>query len=59
MDQESYRLIVEAILVPIAIQAVSVLSSLKKSVEELNVKIAVIVNRVDSHEHRIGKLEEK
>ena len=40
-------------------EAVAILRELKESVEELNVNVAVVVERVDGHERRIGKLEEK
>jgi hypothetical protein len=33
-------------------------NKLTDSVNELNTKIAVVVTRVDSHEHRLNKLEE-
>ena len=48
----------EAVLIPTAWFAIGILSGLKKSIEELNIKVAVVINRVDSHESRIGKLEE-
>ena len=35
------------------------LEELKESVKDLNVKIAVVIERVDSHERRISNLEEK
>jgi hypothetical protein len=38
---------------------VYILWQIKTSVDELNVKIAVVINRTDSHEKRIEKLEEK
>ncbi len=30
-----------------------------KSIHELNIKIAVVIERVDSHEHRLSRVEEK
>lgn len=30
-----------------------------KSIHDLNTKIAVVIERVDSHEHRIGKIEDR
>ncbi len=35
------------------------ISKLEESVSELNVKMAVVVERSDGHERRISKLEEK
>ena len=41
----------QMVLVPVAIY-------IAKSISELNIKMAVIISRVDSHEHRIDKLED-
>lgn len=38
---------------------VYILWGIKSSVDELNIKIAVVVSRIDTHEKRIEKLEEK
>lgn len=38
---------------------VGILYALKQSVEELNVKVAVIVERTANHERRIENLESK
>ena len=35
------------------------LRSLVTSIQELNVKVAVVIERTDGHEHRIAKLEER
>lgn len=35
------------------------LDRLVSSVEALNTKIAVVIERLDQHEHRINKLEER
>ena len=59
MDAEWIRVAIEGLLIPTAWFAISVLSDLKKSIEQLNVKVAVIIERVDTHETRIVKLEEK
>jgi hypothetical protein len=37
---------------------VGIMWGLKKSVEELNIKIAVIIEKIDTHEKRISRLEE-
>lgn len=36
-----------------------ILWELKKSVDALNIQIAIIIERTDNHEKRIEKLEEK
>ncbi len=59
MDHELIRTMVESIMIPIALYGLGILSGLKKSVEELNIKVAVTISRLDTHEHRIGKLEDK
>lgn len=46
------------ILTACAIYIAHKLGELSKSIDELNTKIAVIVERVDTHEKRITKLEE-
>lgn len=38
--------------------AVYILWGLKNSVESLNVKVAVIIDRVEHHEKRLDRLEE-
>jgi hypothetical protein len=35
------------------------ISNMSNSVEQLNLKIAVLLEKVNSHEHRIAKLEDK
>lgn len=35
------------------------ISNMSASVEQLNLKIAVLLEKVNSHEHRIAKLEDK
>lgn len=35
------------------------ISNMSESVEQLNIKIAVLLTRIDSHESRISKLEDK
>lgn len=42
-----------------AFRMVGILDQLQASVESLNVKIAVIIERSDNHEKRIERLEEK
>ena len=39
--------------------AVYILWGLKNSVEQLNIKVAVIIERVEHHEKRLDRLEEK
>jgi len=55
---QSVVALVGGLLVLVAKQAVQLLADLKRSIDELNVKIAVIIERVDSHEKRIARLEE-
>lgn len=43
----------------IFVYAVKILSELKGSIESLNIKMAVVVEQVSSHDKRISKLEEK
>lgn len=43
----------------IAGYGVYVLSKLQTSVEELNIKIAVVVEKLDSHEKRLTRLEDQ
>ena len=38
---------------------VDILQNIQKSIETLNIQIAVVIERTDSHEKRIEKLEEK
>ena len=59
MEHETIKLIIESVMVPISIYGLNILSGLKKSVEELNIKVAVTISRLDTHEQRIGKLEDK
>jgi len=59
MNTDEIRLVIEALLIPMAGLCVHILSDLKKSVQELNIKVAVVIARLDGHESRIGKLEEK
>lgn len=42
----------------IGLYAVHILSKLQNSVEGLNVKIAVVVEKIDGHERRIERLED-
>lgn len=42
-----------------AIYLTSILSGLKLSVDELNIKMATIIEKTSSHEKRIEKLEDK
>lgn len=43
----------------VASYGVYVLAKIQASIEELNVKVAVVISRSDSHEKRLDKLEEK
>jgi len=38
---------------------VSILWQMKNSMQEMNVKLAVILERIDGHEKRLTRLEEK
>jgi hypothetical protein len=59
MDHEQIRTVVESLMIPIALLALNILADLKKSVQELNIKMAVVISRLDTHESRIVKLEDK
>ncbi len=48
-----------ALLSGCSIYLTTILSGLKSSVDELNVKMATIIERVSHHERRIEKLEDK
>lgn len=47
-----------SVLTGCAIYLTSILNGLKISVDELNVKMATIIERVSHHERRIERLEE-
>lgn len=49
----------DAALVGLLAAGVYFLRQMKESVEELNIKIAVVIARTDNHEKRLDKLEEK
>ena len=60
MDDQLFnimRLALELAVTAIGAMMMTTLKDLGNSVRELNVKIAVICERVDSHERRIDKLE--
>lgn len=42
-----------------AVYLTSVLSGLKNSVDELNIKIAIVIEKTNAHEKRIEKIEDK
>lgn len=46
-----------ALLLGVFMYATNELSSLRKSTEALNVKIAVVIEKVESHENRLKRLE--
>lgn len=48
-----------SVLTGCAIYLTAILNGLKGSVDELNVKMATIIERVSHHEKRIEKLEDK
>lgn len=49
----------QALVLALGTWGVSELSSLNKSIQELNVKVAVIIEKNENHERRLEKLEEK
>ena len=61
MPKETWNQVVLAVvgflLVYFVNQASGHLAELNQGVKELNVKIAVVIERVDSHERRISNLE--
>ncbi len=59
VDPQLIEWVFNALLVLIATYAVRVLSKLESSVESLNIKMAVIVEQVGSHEKRIAKIEDR
>lgn len=48
-----------ALLSGCSIYLTSILSGLKLSVDELNIKMATIIEKTSNHERRIEKLEDK
>jgi hypothetical protein len=48
-----------SVLTGCAIYLTSILNGLKGSVDELNVKMATIIEKTSNHEKRIEKLEDK
>lgn len=58
IDHTIVAWILEAVLTGIAVYAVRILSKLGSSVERLNIKMAVIIEQVSSHEKRIFVLED-
>lgn len=43
----------------IGVKLIDILTNIKDSIEELNVKIALVIAKTDTHEKRLDKLEEK
>lgn len=43
----------------VATYGVHVLSRLQEGVENLNIKIAVVISQIDGHEKRLSRLEDK
>lgn len=52
MDGELVKIAVQVILVPAAYKIIMLL-------QDMNTKLAVIIERVDQHESRINRLEDK
>lgn len=58
-NHERIRTIIGSIMVPLAIFGLNILSDLKTSVQELNIKMAVVITRQDSQDSRYDKLENR
>jgi len=52
MDSEMVKVAVQVVLVPAAYKIITLL-------QDMNTKLAVIIERVDQHESRINRLEDK
>lgn len=59
MKQETIRLLIDVLIVPLVSAAVFVLWDLNKSVGALNVAVGILINSNQSIEKRVDKLEEK
>lgn len=59
MKQETIRLMIDVLIVPLVSAAVFVLWDLNKSVGTLNVTVGILINSNQSIEKRVDKLEEK
>jgi len=59
MKQETIRLLIDVLIVPLVSAAVFVLWDLNKSVGALNVTVGILINSNQSIEKRVDKLEEK
>lgn len=57
MDAAVINWALKTLLTGVFIYAVRILAKLEKSVEDLNVKVAVIVEQVSGHEKRLNSLE--
>jgi hypothetical protein len=49
----------ELFVIPVFTWLVFEIRQMRKSVDDLNIHVAVVIERVDHHEHRISKIEEK
>jgi len=59
MTIESFSQFKDLLLLGMGGVIVWLLRNLVTSIQELNVKVAVVIERTDGHEHRISKLEER
>ncbi len=59
MKQETIRLLIDVLIVPLVSAAVFVLWDLNKSVGALNVTVGILINSNQSIDKRVDKLEEK
>lgn len=59
MNPETLDWFFKAIMSGIGALAVYILSELLKSIAELNLKMAVIVTKIEGHDERISRLEDK
>jgi len=51
--------ILQFLVFPIAVYALGQFRKMRESVEILNIQIAVVISRLDTHDHRISRIEEK
>lgn len=56
---EGVKLLMQFLVFPILMYALSQFKKMRESVDVLNIQIAVVISRLDTHEHRILRIEEK
>lgn len=56
---ELVSLFIQVMLFPMLGYALNQFKKMRESVDVLNVQIAVVISRLDTHEHRISRIEDK